>query len=185
MDNVPPLSFEDEDLFAIPAAKAPRGPHTGRNAPGTSHKAAGLVEPHVGTIREQVEAFARAAGEQGFIDEDLIKLAGDERQGDRSYRPRRTELTDANVIVDSGRTQRNAKGHDCVIWVHRDYAFNPPAVVVPAKGVVDPRKAELKARGKATAEEMLKWSQSMSKEGRMMFASALKDAAEVMRLLSI
>lgn len=176
-ETPPPLDFStDEDLFALPPVKEPRGPHTGRDNPATSHKAARAVAPKVGTIRQQVEDFARSRGKDGFIDEELIALAEDERHGDRSFRPRRTELTDANIILDSGRVRTNDNSLYCVVWVHRDFALDPPPVMEakPAKAKPTPTR-DLKA----AFDTLNLWHDAMKREGRLV--AGLREAIETVR----
>jgi hypothetical protein len=175
----PPLTFEDEDLFAVPTKR----PATRRDDRATSFAAADKVAKAQGTIRATVLQFAQEVGPVGFIDDDLIKNFGGDGP-ESSWRKRRQELFDEGVLVDLGRTRANRHGNQETIWMHHQYV--PGGAPAPARAKpVKVDSADLKARGRATADEMLKWSRSMSNEGRMMFASALKDAAEVMRLLSL
>lgn len=108
------------DLFSPAVARA--------TDPQTSHDAAKAVTPATPSIRQQVDAFARVLPD-GFIDEELSDHFGDSEHS--SYRTRRAELTAANIILDSGRTRANGGGLQCVVWVHREYVPNAPAIVQP------------------------------------------------------
>jgi hypothetical protein len=85
------------------------GPAVARSTdPHTSHDAAKAVTPATGTIRAQVEAFAFGKNDKGFVDEELSAAFGASDKS--SYRTRRAELTEAGVIVDSGRTRGERRG---------------------------------------------------------------------------
>ena len=183
MDGAPPLDFGDDDLFAVP----PKRPAVRRNDHDTSRAAADKAAVAQGTIKAAVLSFAETAGPAGFMDDQLVEANPDSPES--SWRKRRTELTQEGHLCDSGSKRMNRQGNLEVVWVHRMFANSPPPDAAPdmrrAPARAKPADADLKARGKATATEMLKWSDSMHKEGRMMFASALQEAAELMRLLSI
>lgn len=85
----------------------------------TSHEAAGVIEVALSGIRGEVEAFARERGAEGFTDHDLNLHFTPESES--SYRKRRTELTQANIIVDSGRRKQLPHGGHVMIWIHRDF----------------------------------------------------------------
>ncbi len=108
------------------------GPHTARTAPDTSRVAARRIAPRLPAIREQVLAYALAAGPTGFTDEQIINRL--EHVPVNSLRPRRCELADENRLIDSGRREKNGAGNDCVVWLHRDFAADPPPIVERATG---------------------------------------------------
>jgi hypothetical protein len=154
----------DDDLFAIPARA--------RNTdPETSHKAAEAIEPHTATIRRQVEAFAHQRGDEGFIDEDLSRAF--EAENVSSYRTRRAELADQNIILDSGRRRQNEGGRECVVWVHRSFVLQPPLERDPAK---KPKRDEVEA----AFVEIEKWQRQMKAEGRTA-AGAFLEAIQTLR----
>lgn len=156
------------------------GPHTSRSAPETSLEAAGKIAGHLGSIRARVLRYADRAGPAGFIDEELIALVADPKIGDRSVRPRRTELTDENWIVDSGRRRPNRDGNNCVIWVHRNHAINPPPLIERAKaGAADPLKAE----ARAMAATLARYAESLKLEGRLIHKE-IGRAGELLAALS-
>jgi hypothetical protein len=169
------------DLFS--AASQPTGPHSARSAPETSSEAAEKIKPRLPSIRQRVMDFALDAGAAGFIDEELTGLAEDERLFHRSIIPRRVELNDEGWIVDSGRRRNNGPGNSCVIWLHRDFADDPPAL--RARETRDSsEKAKTKAEGREMAGKLEQWATSMAREGRAMFAGGLQDAARIMRKLA-
>ena len=168
-----------DDLFA----PAVRGPHTGRNAPETSREAAATIEPRVGSIRSQVLAHAERVGEVGFIDEELAYLASDERQFDRSIRNRRTELTDANMILDSRRRRPNARGNECVVWIHRLYATNPPPIS-EGRAKVGPTGPDY-AAGREWVAKLRRYGATQTKAGATFLGDELVRAAEVMERLLV
>ncbi len=116
----------DETLFTY------SGPHSGAGAPETSRAAANAFKAKHGSWRERVYHTALGNGPTGFVDEDLVHLAGGDRQlFERSIRPRRTELANERWILDSGK-RKKVGGHDCVVWVHRQ--FVPNAAPLREKG---------------------------------------------------
>lgn len=91
------------DLFA------PRPGIIGRDHPDTSIAAAISVMPRTGTQRRKVLDHIDRCGYEGATDAELqaaLDLSGN------SERPRRIELVDAGLIVDSGRRRA---GH--IVWV--------------------------------------------------------------------
>ncbi len=154
----PPLELGDDDLFVLPPVKPPHGPHTGRDHPETSHKAADTIRPALPTIRAEVLRYAEVAGPPGFIDDDLVRAHPDNPES--SYRKRRSELTEECWILDSGRRRLNRDGNECVVWVHRDFVLQPPAVRQPQK---KPAAGDV---GAAFAT-LRRWARQMRNEGRL------------------
>lgn len=93
--------------------------------PVTSVLAAEKVSGRKWTIRQRVEDFARRLP-HGFIDEEVGMLKPDAPES--SFRKRRTELADENIILDSGETRRNRKAQECIVWRHRMHMENPPPI---------------------------------------------------------
>jgi hypothetical protein len=154
-----------DDLFAIP-------PRSRRSDPDTSAKAAKKIEPHTPTIRQQVERFAREAGHAGFIDEDLSIQFGAENVS--SYRTRRAELTDMNIILDTGKRRHNEARNECIVWIHREFVLQPPM----------PRERSKRPSPEAVNEalkELDAWQAQMWREGRL-FAPRLQEAINVVKL---
>lgn len=82
--------------------------------PDTSVAAAEALQPDAQTLREDVFAAIRAAGQEGLTaDEVAARL----RLSPFTTRPRCTELRVAGLIVDSGRRRANASGRAAIVWV--------------------------------------------------------------------
>lgn len=98
--------------------------------PVTSHAAADSLRPQVITeIQRKVIAYAQAQGERGFTDEQLSTYFAHTRS---TYRTRRAELTDLELIVDTGRRQVGSTGRRMIVWCHRDFA-TPQALKAAAQ----------------------------------------------------
>lgn len=156
--------MSDDGLFDIP-------PRSRRDDPDTSAKAAKKIEPFAPTIRQQVERFAQEAGHAGFIDEDLSIQFGAENVS--SYRTRRAELTDGNVILDTGKRRHNGAGNECIVWIHRDFVLHAPM----------PKDREKRPHPDAVASALKTlddWQVQMWREGRL-FAPKLKEAIDTLK----
>jgi hypothetical protein len=128
------------------------GPHSGSRAPETSAAAAEKFKAKHGSIRQVVHDAGRNFGASGFTDEDLAFLTKDRSAFERSYRPRRTELANERWFVDTGR-RLDVAGNKCVVWMHRDFADNPPPL--QAKGRPTPKAPDLSAI-RSDAEQKLR-----------------------------
>lgn len=171
------------DLFDSGPAPAPRGQPapTRRGSPHTSYRAADAIAPHASASEAEVERFAKAAGADGFIDEKMA--AGLPDAGYSSYRTRRKSLSDRNIILDSGRREKNERGRDCIVWVHRKfYPGQAPPVLEEARSAhaSEPEKAE----ARAMAAKLREYEGALFKEGRAMLARELGEAARIMALLA-
>ncbi len=103
--------FDEPRKLAIPIDK-PAAPF----APGsaTSQAAARAIAGEVRYIRQRVMALIRARREYGATDEEIctaLDLASD------TGRPRRVELRDASLIIDSGQTRPTRSGRAATVWV--------------------------------------------------------------------
>lgn len=83
-----------------------------RHSP-TSKAAAGLIEGKALTLRRAVYwALCDAPGgltdEEGQIETGLVG---------NTYRPRRVELVEGGVVVDSGLTRKTRSGRAAVVWI--------------------------------------------------------------------
>lgn len=112
-----------------------------RNGRRTSKKAARSAAKHKTTKRDIVLVFARMHP-KGFADFHLVEMRPD--WSESTARKRRTELTQENIILDTGRTMRKpSNGEEVTVWVHRDYVPNPPPIITrPEPG---PTKKQLEA----------------------------------------
>jgi hypothetical protein len=98
-----------------------------RNDHSTSIRAAKRVVTHRNTLKAQVIAFTRESGPYGVIDEELHAI--DPTRPESSFRKRRTELAQKNILIEKpGHTRKNRHGEDCKVFIHRDHAFNPPPI---------------------------------------------------------
>lgn len=94
------------DLFGLEG-------RVGAQWPDTSVAAAEALQPDAKTLREDVLAAIRAAGEWGLTaDEAAARL----RLSPFTTRPRCTELRAAGLIVDSGRRRENSSGKRAIVW---------------------------------------------------------------------
>jgi hypothetical protein len=71
--------------------------------------------PVTGKIAVDVLLWFRSRGAYGGTDHELTLAFPDAPES--SYRKRRTELTQKGLLRDSGRTRKNAKLYDQVVWV--------------------------------------------------------------------
>ncbi|MFL5900895.1 MAG: hypothetical protein ACJ75S_06815 [Solirubrobacterales bacterium] len=108
----------------------------------TSKKAARKIAGRKSTARALVIEFAKRAP-NGFTDEAMQKMRPD--WAESTARKRRTELTEENIILSTGRDQINDLGNEMHVWIHRDFVSNPPPIlprkIKPTRKQVD---AELK-----------------------------------------
>jgi hypothetical protein len=79
----------------------------------TSVEAAKLVRGTAGRNRVKVYRYLLERGDEGSTDEEgEIAL----HFGGNSYRPRRIELQNAGLVVDTGRTRRTTSNRRAVVW---------------------------------------------------------------------
>ena len=93
---------------------APSQPHS-----ETSVKAAELIEPSVGSLQAKILSGLREESYLGQTDEE-IALAWELNPS--TSRPRRIELVNAGLVVDSGRTRKTISGRAATVWI----AVNKP-----------------------------------------------------------
>lgn len=80
----------------------------------TSRAAQASAEPKAGTKRALVLAFIRGRGAEGATDEEVqmgLPISAN------TERPRRVELVDAGLVVDSKRRRATVGGDLAVVWV--------------------------------------------------------------------
>lgn len=171
----------ERDLFDIPPARreqqlAARGgmadaygpAHARQTDPPTSHKAAREVTPHTDTLRADVERWASGRGPEGFIDEEL-SVAFDAADSS-SYRTRRAELTQAGVIVNTGRHRLNGNGRSCIVWMHRTFRGQP---------AMPDRPLTMREKLERHANRLRLSASQMKAEGRTAFAAELVETADL------
>jgi hypothetical protein len=80
--------------------------------PDTSHAAAADVMPRTGTQRWRVYNFIVRKGDAGATDDEIQRALC---MNGNTQRPRRVELVDAGLIVDSGQ-RRVVRGRLMIVW---------------------------------------------------------------------
>ena len=85
-------------------------------APGsaTSQAAAAAIAGDAKIIRQRVLRFVKSRREHGATDFEIAETLGISSD---TARPRRVELRDAGLIVDSGRTRPTRSGHPATVWI--------------------------------------------------------------------
>jgi len=80
----------------------------------TSKQAANLIEPNAAALLGKVLAFLRKRGNYGATDEEMQ----DEMPIQPStQRPRRVDLVNRGLVIDSGLTRKTKSGRNAVVWV--------------------------------------------------------------------
>lgn len=103
--------------------------HARRGDPDTSHEAARAITPQLTEIQMRVSAYAKRSGAAGFTDAQMEHELDDPGS---TLRTRRAELTERNIILDSGmRRSWGDSPRRRIVWRHRDYAVNPPPIAEP------------------------------------------------------
>lgn len=162
------------DLFGQDGQKA----HARATDPETSHQAAAAVTLGLNSLQERVEGWARSVP-GGFLDIDICEAMPD--LGGSTVRTRRAELTQRNIILDSGRRKKpEGASTPHTVWVHRSFVADPPPILEPAS----PTSAADKQEARAAAARLDGWARQMKGEGRSMFADGLAEVAELMRKLA-
>ena len=80
----------------------------------TSIEAKRKIEPKIGSITWKVYDFIAATGLVGATDQELEKVL---RMDGNTIRPTRGSLVKNKLVSDSGRTRKNDKGNDCIVWI--------------------------------------------------------------------
>jgi hypothetical protein len=80
----------------------------------TSIEAKRKIEPKIGSITWKVYDFIVATGLVGATDQELEKVL---RMDGNTIRPTRGSLVKNKLVSDSGRTRKNDKGNDCIVWI--------------------------------------------------------------------
>ena len=92
-----------------------------RGDPATSRKAAQAILAQLPALQQAVYAYAYGCGPDGFTDHDVAWYFNSHRS---TYRTRRSELTRAGLIMDTGRTRILPTGRSAIIW-----AITPPEYI--------------------------------------------------------
>lgn len=80
----------------------------------TSLAARDSIRGHAATMRKSVLDAITAAGVDGLTDDEGAKLL---EMNPSTYRPRRGELDELGLIVQSGEVRATASGRRAVVWV--------------------------------------------------------------------
>lgn len=80
----------------------------------TSIKAAINFEPKRNSITHKVYNYVVSTGLVGATDQELEKIL---RMEGNTIRPARGKLVKNYLISDSGRTRRNDKNNECIVWI--------------------------------------------------------------------
>src|SRR4051794_28675530 len=83
----------------------------------TRSKAAAAARPRKSNKRCQVAAFIVGRGDLGATDYEIHSALG---MTPDTVRPRRGELVDLGMIIDSHRTRLSPQGHPMTVWVARE-----------------------------------------------------------------
>jgi len=89
--------------------------------PPTSRKAAQSILAQLPDLQQAVYAYAYTVGPHGFTDDDLGNYFRSFRS---TYRSRRSELTRAGLIMDTGRTRLLSTRRKAIVW-----AITPPEYI--------------------------------------------------------
>jgi dienelactone hydrolase len=92
-----------------------------RGDPATSRAAAQAILAQLPTLQQAVYAYAYAQGSHGFTDDEMMAYFRSHRS---TYRSRRSELTRAGLIMDTGRTRILPTRRSAIIW-----AITPPEYI--------------------------------------------------------
>jgi hypothetical protein len=80
----------------------------------TSKASAADIESKAKTLRAEVLGFIRISGRYGATDEELqIAL----NMNPNTERPRRVELVERGLVVDSGKKRKTKSNRQAVVWV--------------------------------------------------------------------
>lgn len=80
----------------------------------TSRQAAIDASTITGAARTAVYDYVQRCGHQGATDEEVQRGLG---MNPSTQRPRRVELVEAGLVVDSGARRETASGREAVVWV--------------------------------------------------------------------
>ena len=87
--------------------------------PGTSDAAARRSEGHAPKDRRKIHDFIRGRGPFGATDDEGESVL---RIKPQSYTPRRGELVDLGLVVDSGKRRKTESGRAAAVWVTPEHA---------------------------------------------------------------
>ena len=82
----------------------------------TSRTAALEIETSAKTLRAKVLGFIRISGDYGATDEELQVAL---EMNPSTQRPRRVELVEKGLVVDSGKKRKTKSNRSATVWVRR------------------------------------------------------------------
>ncbi len=82
----------------------------------TSVEAAQQIAPTTSTLRMQLLAWLKGQGITGATDEEMQQGCG---MQPNTQRPRRVELVQLGLVVDSGLVRRTVSGRNATVWLAR------------------------------------------------------------------
>lgn len=84
----------------------------------TSRAAAEDIKPKAETLRARVYWFIQSRGTVGATDDEVQRHLP---MDPSTQRPRRVELVNAGLVVDSGRRRPTASGKQAAVWVAAEF----------------------------------------------------------------
>jgi len=152
--------------------------HARASDPQTSHDAAAAITPGLPEIQAKVERWAIQAGARGFTDLAMCDAMEDSTS---TLRSRRAELTDRNIILDTG--QRRTEGdspRERIVWVHRSYFVGAPPICEPAKPITSADKAE----ARSLSIELARLAKGFRSQGLGIAADKIDEGARLLGRLA-
>mgnify|MGYP000930291602 CR=1 FL=1 len=102
-------------IHSTKSTRLPLTPPARHNAPaGTSDEAARRIAGGAAALRERVFAYIVACGDDGATDAETQAALGMLTQ---TQTPRRGELVQLGLVVDSGRRRLTPQGRPAAVWV--------------------------------------------------------------------
>lgn len=114
--------FRAHNVSTPPRSVTDNVVHISKRATRTQRQAAQKMLPRTGSIRGRVYEAIKFKGYDGMTDHEVEQYLGGKHQTISSSR--RSLVLDG-FIFDSGATRKNPEGFDCIVWVEKDYRFNP------------------------------------------------------------
>ena len=116
----------------------PHQPHS-----DTSREAAREIAPHLNRLQVKVIDWIASRGDTGATDEEIQRALG---MNPSTQRPRRIELLNRGLVVDSGSKRRTSSGRSATVWVLVVDVSSVPLAVHGLTGNSGPRCALCPAR---------------------------------------
>lgn len=80
----------------------------------TSKEAADAISPKIAPLQKRVLDTIKSAGPNGLTDEQIRSLTGLQHSTET---PRRKELSDKGLVIDSGKRRKTRSGRSATVWV--------------------------------------------------------------------